>query len=134
MFIHQAQMRFGDIDLLGHVNHARYLAYLEDAHLAFLTSAEGPALSLTGVIIAHWEIDYVRPATLASDPLRVSLWVNHVGRSSFALGYTIDQAGDVAVRASSVIVAYDYAQGRARQLTPAQRAGLERWRGDGTAS
>lgn len=127
-------MRFGDIDMLGHVNHARYLSYLEDAHLAFMTSSEGPELSLTGVIIAHWDIDYVRPALLEAEPLTVSIWVTHVGRSSFALGYTVDQRGEVAVRANSVIVAYDYAHARSRQLTPSQRAGLERWRGNGHAA
>lgn len=130
VFTHQAQMRFGDIDLLGHVNHARYLAYLEDAHLAFITARDGPQLALTGVIIAHWDIDYVRPAALDAEPLTVSIRVTHVGRSSFGLAYTIDQRGAVAVRANSVIVAYDYAHGRSRQLTPTQRAGLDRWRSD----
>ena len=121
-------MRFSDIDMMGHVNHARYLGYLEDAHLAFMTSADGPGLELRNVIIARWEVDYVKPATLSDQPLTVNLWVTHVGRSSFALGYALEQDGAVAVRASSVIVAYDYTRERSQQLSQAQRAGLERWR------
>lgn len=121
-------MRFADIDMMGHVNHARYLGYLEDAHLAFMTTADGPGLELRSVIIARWEVDYVRPALLSDQPLTVNVWVTHVGRSSFSLGYAVEQEGSVAARATSVIVAYDYSRGRSQQLTPAQRAGLERYR------
>lgn len=121
-------MRFADIDMLGHVNHARYLGYLEEAHLAFITSSEGPGFPLTGVIIARWEIDYVHSAVLSPEPLTVSLWVNHVGRTSFALGYTLEQDGQVAARASSVIVSYDHSARRPRHMSPTQRAGLERFR------
>ncbi len=33
---HHVQMRFSDADLLGHVNNARFLTYLEDARIGLL--------------------------------------------------------------------------------------------------
>ena len=127
-FRHRAQMRFSDTDMMGHVNHARFLGYLEDARIGLLRSAgaRGADLSGGGVILARMEIDYVRPLMLRDEPVEVDVWVERIGTSSVTLGYRLCQDGEVAARAASVLVAYDYSAGRSRPLRDEERAGLER--------
>jgi acyl-CoA thioester hydrolase len=129
-FIHQAATRFSDTDAMGHVNHARALAYLEDARIALLAAAAsgGTDLGVSGVILAHLEVDYVREVHVAMDPIEVEVWVERIGRSSVAIGYSMRQDGEEALRASTVLVAFDYSVGKSRGLTDAERASLERFR------
>jgi|Deesub1362A_J573_1020465.scaffolds.fasta_scaffold00673_15 YbgC/YbaW family acyl-CoA thioester hydrolase len=52
-WIHRIQVRNDELDSFGHVNHARYLHYLEDARWAFL---EQCGLSLTELRRRGWSI------------------------------------------------------------------------------
>lgn len=117
-------VRFSDTDALGHVNHARFLAYLEDARIDLFVGAFGldePAE--LGVIVARVEVDYVRPIFYGSD-VTAWVWLERVGTRSFTLDYRLDQGGETAARARTVIVAYDYVAGASRALSAAEVAGL----------
>ena len=37
--VHLAQVRWSDPDTMGHVNHARYLSYFEDARMALMATS-----------------------------------------------------------------------------------------------
>lgn len=129
-YTHQIQLRFSDLDAMGHVNNARYLSYIEDARIGLLRQIidtmdeQAPP----GLILARSEIDHRRPITLSTEPLQVDVWVADVGRKSFTLEYDVRQAGQVAAQARSVMVAFDYATASARPLNSQERADLERWR------
>lgn len=129
VFTHRTPVRFSDTDAMGHVNNATFLTYVEEARLAYL-SGLSTALVAGGLVVARSECDYVRPIVVDPDPLVVSVWVEAIGRSSFGLGYVIEQCGEVAARARSVQVAYDYAAHRSRALTDAERAALEEARAE----
>jgi acyl-CoA thioester hydrolase len=63
---------------------------------------------LPGVILAHVECDYKRPATYG-DVLDVRLTVAAIGRSSFRYEYEIvDEEGRTVLTAQTVQVMYDY--------------------------
>ena len=126
-FVHRATLRFSDSDALGHVNNARYLSFLEDARIAFLEAMAKPGdgrFLEAGYIVARIEIDYVRPIPLTYDPIEVTVEVTKLGTKSFALAHTISLNGDVAARALSVLVGYDYVSGSSRVLSEAERAAL----------
>jgi acyl-CoA thioester hydrolase len=93
------EIRYSDLDPNEHVNHARYLIYLEEARLAFrrlLDQDWGLPASVTWPI-AELTIRYLRSAAYPGT-LTVELAPIHVGRTSFTLGYGIfDQDGCVAV-------------------------------------
>jgi acyl-CoA thioester hydrolase len=128
-FQHRAQVRFSDTDAMGHVNHARLLAYLEDARIALLREAfQGQPAPLweRGIILARLEIDYLRPVPAEAGWIDVPVWVKHIGRSSFTLAYSVRQGGDEVARASTVLVAYDYASASTRLLSESDRLALER--------
>jgi acyl-CoA thioester hydrolase len=93
------EIRYSDLDPNEHVNHARYLIYLEEARLAFRRHLADDLGLPDGVTwpIAELTIRYVRSASYPGT-LTVELAPIHVGRTSFTLGYGIfDRAGCVAV-------------------------------------
>jgi acyl-CoA thioester hydrolase len=110
----ETEIRYSDLDPNEHVNHARYLIYLEEARLAFrrhLDREFGLPASVTWPI-AELTIRYLRSAAYPGS-LTVELSPIHVGRTSFALGYGIfDRNGCVSV-ASNRSVCVERATGRA---------------------
>ena len=129
-FSHRIEVRFRDCDPMGHVNHAVYLTYLEQCRFAYwrhLTGAQaGPAAR---IIIARAECDYRAPAFFG-EQLEVRVSVGDIGRSSFTLTYEIVNVatGRRLADAKTVLVAYDYAEGRSVPLSPETRTLLERAR------
>jgi acyl-CoA thioester hydrolase len=111
------EIRYADLDPNEHVNHARYLIYLEEARLAFrreLDRACGLPDNLTWPI-AELTIRYLRSAAYPGS-LTVELAPIHVGRTSFTLGYGIfDGQGCVAV-ASNRSVCVDRVTGQSMPI------------------
>ncbi|MHB1907575.1 MAG: acyl-CoA thioesterase [Nitrososphaerales archaeon] len=104
---------FGDVDMMGHVNNAKYLTYFETARTDTLTSLFGNfATGDTGLIIARAEIDYKSPARW-NDELIVKVRPVSIGNSSFVYEYEITNVKEQKLVATgkSVQVAYDYAKG-----------------------
>lgn len=118
---HQLEVRFRDCDPMGHVNNAVYLTYLEQARFAHWREIWGMNFEripegTPGVILAHAEIDYRRPAKYG-DRLEVRISLESIGRSSFAYRYEIvDAAERIVATARSVQVMYDYAEGKPVQM------------------
>lgn len=126
-FTMDVQMRFRDIDGMGHVNNAVYLSYLELARTQFyLRFANKRALGEIDFILARVEIDFEWPAEFG-DGLQVAVWPSRIGTSSFTLSYEImeKKSGRVVARAKSVLVSYDYAARRSKPIPADFRKVLE---------
>src|SRR3954464_10997781 len=83
------QIRFVDIDRMGHVNNAVYLSYLETARLHYFKELGGVIdWYKEGVILGRVEINYKVPITLL-DNLHVKTWCTRIGNKSFDLSYSI---------------------------------------------
>jgi acyl-CoA thioester hydrolase len=127
--VHEFHVRFGDIDVLGHVNNCRYLTYLEDARISMFRldpQREGRE-PLRGLVVARHEVDYHRPLLFGPDPVRVETWVTELRIGSFSLAYEIRDDEHVYVRATSVIVAYDIQKARARRFADDELAFLREY-------
>jgi acyl-CoA thioester hydrolase len=123
------EIRYSDLDINHHVNHARYLIYLEEARLAYRRALEvDPGLSddLTWPV-AELTIRYRRSATYPG-VLTVELAPIHVGRTSFSLGYGIYDATGCVVLAQNRSVCVDRRTGRP---APIEDAVAARLRADG---
>lgn len=128
---HRVEVRFADCDPLGHVNHAVYLTYLEQARFALWRRLWGfdgetarTAAGGFGLILARAECDYRHPATYG-DTLEVRLSLAGIGRSSFTYEYEIvDQNGRLVASARTVLVLYDYAAAKPVAIDDARRAQL----------
>lgn len=121
------QMRFRDIDGMGHVNNAVYLSYCELARTQFyLKHNFKRSLHEIDFILAHVDIDYVSVAEWG-DQVQVAVWPSKVGNTSFILSYEITEkkTGRLIAKSTSVLVSYDYVKKRSKPIPPAFRKLLE---------
>jgi acyl-CoA thioester hydrolase len=113
--VHRETVRFRDVDLLGHVNNAVYLTYLEQARNAFL----GPHdISYTEMILARCEIDF-RDQVSVGEVVEISLWPTRIGTKSFELGYEMKVGDRLVAEAKTVLVAFEYERGESVPLPDA---------------
>jgi acyl-CoA thioester hydrolase len=120
-------MRWSDMDAYRHINNTAYLAYLEQARVAMFFDRHGDpqfAGFSGGTVIARHEIDYLRPVVYHPDPLRLELWIDQLRAASFTVHYEIFDGQILAARACTRCVTFDFASGRPRRLTVAERAVL----------
>jgi len=125
-FVHEVQLRFSDMDALGHVNNAVYLTYLESARIAWWLEITGRSgLDGLDMILARAEIDYRSPLRWG-ERLEVGVRCASLGRTSFSLELAAVEpdAGRLVAQARKVCVLFDYAAGRKRPLPETLRARL----------
>jgi acyl-CoA thioester hydrolase len=111
VFVHREQVRFRDLDAMGHVNNAVFLTYIESARVAFLQHL-GAATSLEdmAIIVARIEIDFRAPVGFG-DEVDVAVRASRFGEKSFDLDYELRVGGRIVAEARSVLVGYDYGKG-----------------------
>jgi acyl-CoA thioester hydrolase len=115
------QIRFKDIDRLGHVNNANHITYFELARVDYFNALAGSSTPLTkpiiidwdneGVILAKIEMEYKQPILL-DDKVFVYTWVSRIGNSSFDMSCTIvriiNGEETIAAKGLAVIVCFNY--------------------------
>ncbi|CAN5317197.1 thioesterase family protein [soil metagenome] len=110
------QLRFKDIDALGHVNNANHLTYFETARIQYFNDLIGSEIDWEkeGMILARITVDYKQPIYL-KDKIFVYTGLLKTGTTSFELEYKIvreenDGTETIMSIGTSVIVCYDYVQ------------------------
>ena len=111
-FVYREQVRFRDLDSLGHMNNAVYATFLEQARLACL-SQHGALVQ--NMILARLEIDFRSPVELG-ETIEIAVTPTRVGTKSFDLEYVLRAAERVVAEAKTVLVAYDYAEARSVEI------------------
>ena len=116
------EIRFADIDAMGHVNNAVYFSYFEQARMAYFKERVARIWDWNedGVIVARNEIDYVFPVFL-NDRMVIRLWVEHVGSKSFTVCYRVVVGERLCATGKSVLVCFNH-KNKATQILP------EAWR------
>jgi len=108
-------VRFRDIDGMGHVNNAVFFTYFAEGRLAlFQEFSMDSDFSTFSFILAHISCDYLRPITLNTQ-LSVEIWVKEIGIKSFGLGYNLVDLSDESItyaKGESVQVCYDYGENK----------------------
>lgn len=125
------EVRFRDMDSMGHVNNAVFFTYFENARIAYWRAV--PAIrsrKSLDYILARAECDFRSPATVEDD-LACHIRVGSFGRSSFTFEYLLrdERTGRVVAEGRTVQAVYDYAEKRTRPLDPALRAAIEEFEG-----
>jgi len=125
-FSQPIDVRFADLDALGHVNHAVFVSYLEQARYRWWSEfLDGRPFDEEGFLIARVEIDYRKPILLG-DGVRVDLRCSHVGHTSFSLAYKVVRTRDEVILAEgqTVQVMMDFSTQRPKALRPPTLAWL----------
>jgi len=102
------QVRFSDLDILGHVNNSVYLSYFEIARVAFFSPLMGLDWDWQkkGVLIKKNEIEYFSPVLLHQEP-EISIYTRSIGTKSFILEYDLYVNEKLYTTGSSVLVCFD---------------------------
>jgi acyl-CoA thioester hydrolase len=139
------RLRWSDIDAYAHVNNAAMLGLLEEVRIQAFWTAQadnaqddvvgeaGPAVldgrpgSDTLSLIAHQEIEYLRPIAYGRAPLDCEVWVGRIGGASLDLSYEVyspegQQPRQLTTRAATTLVLVDAATQKPRRITEAERA------------
>ena len=110
--------------MLGHVNNAKYISYIEQARIEFF-NFHVPDFDWTnaGIILARTEIDYLLPLHL-KDQLEVSVHCSRTGSKSFDLTYSLNNTcnNTHVACAKTIMVCYDYITKKSMPIP-------EKWKG-----
>lgn len=111
----KVQIRFKDIDMMGHVNNANFITYFELARLTYFDALSEVGIKIDwvneGVILAKIEMEYKQPILL-EDKVFVYTWVSRMGSKSFDMACSIVRVIDgveiEAAKGLAVIVCFNY--------------------------
>ncbi|MET7688821.1 thioesterase family protein [Streptomyces sp. NPDC005483] len=126
--LYRCPLRWSDMDAYGHVNNAVFVRYLEEARIDFLFRPEKDFKQ--GSVVARHEIDYKRQLVHRHHPVDIELWVSQIRAASFTITYEVKDDDLVYVRASTVVVPFDFEAQRPRRITAEEREFLEGYRDD----
>jgi acyl-CoA thioester hydrolase len=131
-FVAPVPVRWSDIDMYQHVNHAIMVTILEEARVPFLSPAFGADFTTVGLLIADVRVTYKGQLRLTDSPLQVSMWVQRLRAVDFTLGYEVrsvnaDPESKPAVIAESQLAAFDINEQRLVRLSAHHREYLQRW-------
>ncbi|MFJ4004261.1 acyl-CoA thioesterase [Streptomyces sp. NPDC090023] len=123
--IYRCPLRWADMDAYGHVNNVVFLRYLEEARIDFLFRPDKDFQQ--GSVVARHEIDYKQQLVHRHHPVDIELWITEIRAASFTITYEVKDADTVYVRASTVVVPFDFEAQRPRRITAAEREFLREY-------
>ncbi len=102
------QVRFADLDTMGHVNNSVYLSYFEYARVHYFNQLLGLGWDWRkfGVLVARNEINYLKPVLLNDVP-QIEILLDSIGSKSFTLAYEVTVNGELTTTGKSVLVCFD---------------------------
>lgn len=109
------QIRFKDVDRLGHVNNANHITYFELARVDYFNTLMGDVRidwENESLILAKIEMDYKQPILL-DDRIAVYTWISRLGSKSFDMSCSIikEEKGGAEIEMAkglAIIVCFNY--------------------------
>lgn len=106
----KVNVRFGDIDLLHHVNNAAFCSILDEGRITYFRDVAGDLFDWNSIpfVLANINLNFVSPAHLY-DKLEVSSRCTKIGNKSFAMEQEIRLRpdGQLVVSSTSTLVSFD---------------------------
>lgn len=131
-FVAPVLVRWSDIDMYQHINHATMVTILEEARVQFLREAFEVDIRTIGLLIAEVSVTYKAQLRLTDSPLQVTMWTKRLRAVDFTLGYEVRSVNagpesKPAVIAESQLAAVHIEEKRLVRLSPQHREYLQRW-------
>jgi len=121
------QVRWRDMDMLGHMNQSVYHELLEDGRAGLMVSlaAKGGGVHHHTYVVVRVELDYRQEVRKDHGSVEIVVRAAHVGTSSFTLEHDVLLPdGSIAATGKTVLVGWDAAARGKRPLSDAERAAL----------
>lgn len=128
-FAHRIDLgvRWGDVDMFGHVNNAKYFTYVESARIEYLESlgaVDGARSDAGGsVILASIGADFIAQVRYPAQ-LVVGTRITKIGRSSMGLLNGVFLGEQLVLAARGTLVWFDYANQKAAPVPDHVRAAI----------
>jgi len=118
----EIQVRYSDMDMLGHANNAVYLTYLELARLGYFKEVIRQEWKAVALVLAHASMDYRVPLTPGVKPI-AHIRTTKIGNSSMRMDNMItDKEGRTLFFSSSmVLVAINTKTGRSTPIPASEK-------------
>ena len=120
-------VRFMDIDAMGHVNHAIIISYFAEGRNKFIADFfDQFTPSGFPFIMAYVACHYLKPIDL-NDKLLLEIWIKEILTKSFKFGYKLINWLDQSIvyaEGESIQVCYDYSQKKSVHLSEELRQAL----------
>ena len=131
-FVAPVPVRWSDIDMYQHINHATMVTILEEARVDFLAEPFAEDIATIGLLIHEVQVLYKGQLRLADSPLQVTMWTKRLRAVDFTLGYEVrsvsaDPESKPAVIAESQLAAVHIEEERLVRLSAHHREYLQRW-------
>ena len=120
----EIDVRFRDIDAMGHVNNAVYATYIEQARTEYYRDVLTADLSGTSTVLASLSIDFRRAVELTDRTVTVSIDVAELGRTSITMTHEVRTGGQVVADAEATIVTLDPDSGEPTPIPDEQRSAM----------
>ncbi len=130
IFSTNIDVRFCDLDALGHVNNAVFFTYFEEGRKDFskqFFNVSEP--SDFRFIMAHNRCDYLKMIMFV-DKVTLQMWVKDIGTKSFAFEYKLVHQSDESIvyaTGESVQVCYDYKKNHSIVVPDKMRESLSQY-------
>jgi acyl-CoA thioester hydrolase len=107
------QVRFADLDVMGHVNNSVYLSYFEMTRVHYFKELVGSNWNWRkeGVLLVRNEIDYLKPILLNDEP-EIHMFLEKIGEKSISLLYEIKVSREIHTKGKSVLVCFNAEEGK----------------------
>jgi acyl-CoA thioester hydrolase len=131
-FVAPVHVRWSDIDMYQHINHATMVTILEEARIFFLREPFGADITTIGLLIHEVNILYKGQLRLVDSPVQVTMWSKQVRAVDFTIGYEVRSVGSPpdskpSVIAETQLAAVHIEEQRLQRLSSAQRDYLQHW-------
>ncbi|WP_431950210.1 acyl-CoA thioesterase [Nocardia lijiangensis] len=129
----KVEIRWSDMDVFQHVNHARMVTLLEEARIPWLFEEGRPTAALrSGCVLADLRVRYRGQLRHEDTPLDIAMWIEQLRAVDFTVGYEVRANGAApdsppAVLATTQLAAFDIDTQRLRRLTDTERDYLTEW-------
>lgn len=123
----EIEVRFRDMDAMGHVNNAVYLTYFEQGRIAHWRAlSEAAKFKQTMFILAEATVSFKSPAVMGN-VLVLGIRVGEMRNSSFTYEYRLveKESGRLVAEGTTAQVFYDYSNRKSIKIADDLRAAVE---------
>ncbi len=128
----EAQLRFNDMDMLGHLNNSVYFTLFDLGKSDYFNKVRGENINWKqiDVVIANINCDFMAQ-TFYHEPIAVRTQTLRMGERSLQLVQQVYNTATLEVKAqcTCVMVSFDIATGTSKPLSDAWRSSIEAYEG-----
>ncbi|NKI17352.1 acyl-CoA thioesterase [Spongiibacter sp. KMU-166] len=109
------QVRFSDLDMIGHVSNSNYASYFDMGRIDFFKEVEKMStVKRPHHVVASVKMDMLREIRF-DHKVEIATWCSRVGTKSMTIEHLIFADGEIATTSQSVLVGFDL---KTRRSTP----------------